>query len=95
MKCQRCGTETNVTIMSMFNKQTICMDCKDREKQRPDYRQAVAADEAAIRQGNFNFKGIGLKPIPEPDPEPDTIIDCRVNNFDDVDRIIRDELGID
>lgn len=58
--CQRCGKETICTIMSMFNTEMICLACKDAEKQRPDYKAAVEADEAAIKQGNFNFKGIGL-----------------------------------
>lgn len=59
--CQRCGKETNITIMSMFNTQTICMDCSDSERKRPDFEDARKADEAAIKSGNFNFKGIGLK----------------------------------
>jgi len=60
-KCARCHKDTYVTIMSMFNTQEICMACKDSEEKRPDYGIARAADEAAIRRGNFNFKGIGLK----------------------------------
>ena len=60
MDCERCGTPTNITTMSMFNEETICMACKKAEQQRPDYKDAVAADEAAIKSGNFNFKGIGL-----------------------------------
>lgn len=60
MLCERCGNPTVVTIMSMFNTQTICMDCKAAEEQRPDYREAVAADEAAIKSGDYNFKGVGL-----------------------------------
>jgi|SRR5271157_6183104 len=61
MDCERCGKPTSITILSMFNAQAICMGCKQAEEQRPDYKEAVAADEAAIRSGNFNFKGIGLK----------------------------------
>lgn len=57
--CQRCHQETCAIIMSMFNTQEICMDCKDKERQDPRYKDAVAADEAAIRQGNYNFRGIG------------------------------------
>lgn len=60
-RCERCYKETTITIMSMFNTQTICMDCKDREKKRPDYKDAQAADEAAIRRGNYNFGGIGWR----------------------------------
>jgi ribosomal protein L37E len=62
MKCDRCGKETNVHIMSFFNEDDICLDCKEAEKQRPDYKDAVAEDEAAIKRGDYNFKGIGWKP---------------------------------
>jgi len=60
-RCDRCGTKTNTTIMSMFNTQTLCMDCKDAEEKDPSYKAAREADEAAIRGGNFNFPGIGRK----------------------------------
>lgn len=59
--CVRCGKQTNVTIVSMFNTDEICLECKDAERQHPDYQSAVAAEEAAIRSGDFNFKGIGMK----------------------------------
>jgi hypothetical protein len=61
VECQRCHKHTLATIMSMFNTEEICMECKEAEKQRPDYDAAVKADEAAIRSGDFNFKGISLK----------------------------------
>ena len=32
---------------------------KEKERQRPDYREAVEAELAEIRKGNYNFKGIG------------------------------------
>ena len=57
--CQRCSKETRITIMSMFNTQTICLDCSDAERKDPRYAAARAADEAAIRGGNYNFGGIG------------------------------------
>ncbi len=57
--CQRCGEETSCTIMSMFNTAMICIDCSDKERERPDFKKAQEADEAAIRSGNYNFKGIG------------------------------------
>ena len=60
MNCERCNEQTIVTITSMFNTQTICMKCKAAEEQRPDYNAAVKADKAAIKAGDFNFKGIGL-----------------------------------
>lgn len=62
MKCERCGAETGVTIMSMFNTQTICLDCKDGEARHPSYLQARAAEEAAVRAGNSNFPGAGFQP---------------------------------
>lgn len=59
--CDRCGAELTVRTMSMFNEDIICMVCKEKERQRSDYRKAVEADNAAIRNGNRNFKGFGLK----------------------------------
>ena len=46
--------------MSMFNEQTICMDCAAKERERPDYKAACDAEIAAVRAGDRNFKGIGL-----------------------------------
>jgi hypothetical protein len=45
----------------MYNHDVLCMDCKVKETQREDYRQAVEADYAEIKRGNYNFPGIGLK----------------------------------
>lgn len=45
----------------MFNEQVICMVCKEKEKKRPDYKDAVDAEIAEIKKGNYNFKGIGLE----------------------------------
>jgi len=59
--CQRCQKPTNgVTIMSMFNTQVICMDCKKTEKENPRYAEAVEKDIQEIKKGNYNFEGIGL-----------------------------------
>lgn len=57
--CERCGKETNTLIMSMFNTEMICMECKTKERNHPDYKKANDADINAIRNGNYNFKGIG------------------------------------
>jgi len=58
--CDRCNRPTgNVTTMSMFNEDVICMSCKEKEKQHPDYKKAVDADNSEIKKGNYNFKGIG------------------------------------
>jgi len=60
MNCERCGKETNITTMSWFNTQTICMDCANAEKANPRYKEAKAAEHAEVLKGNRNFKGIGL-----------------------------------
>ena len=60
--CDRCGGSlAGGRIMSMYNEDCLCMDCKTAEKNRPDYKAAVAADVAAIKVGNYNFPGIGLE----------------------------------
>lgn len=59
--CDRCGGSlSGGRIMSMYNTDCICMECKNDELKRPDYRKAVEADLAEIRNGNYNFQGIGL-----------------------------------
>ena len=58
--CDRCGKPLNGrSIMSMFNTDIICMDCKREEKNDPRYKQALEADRDACAHGNYNFKGIG------------------------------------
>jgi len=59
--CDRCGGELKVRIMSMFNEDVICMECKEKETQHPDYKKARDAEMEEVRKGNYNFKGIGLK----------------------------------
>lgn len=60
--CDRCGGSLEKgRIMSMFNEDCICMDCKAKERKRPDYRKALEADRAEIKKGNYNFKGIGYR----------------------------------
>jgi len=58
-KCDRCRTETNVTTMSMFNTQVICMDCQDAERKRPDFEAARQAETEAVLRGDYNFPGVG------------------------------------
>lgn len=59
--CDRCGGSLEAgRIMSMYNKDCICMKCKDEEARRADYREALEADREAIARGNRNFEGIGL-----------------------------------
>lgn len=60
MICQRCSKEAKTFIMSMFNTQMICMDCKDEETRHPRYREACDAELEAAKRGDYNFQGIGL-----------------------------------
>jgi hypothetical protein len=60
MRCERCGKKALSLTGSYFNTQMICPDCDDRERKHPRFKDAVAADEAACRQGNYNYSGIGL-----------------------------------
>ena len=60
--CDRCGGSLeNGRIMSMFNNDCICIKCKKEETMRSDYKQARDADCEAIKNGNYNFAGIGLR----------------------------------
>jgi len=59
-RCNRCHEQTNVTIMSKFNTDIICTDCKRRERDHPAYIAADRAEVNAVRQGIRNFPGIGL-----------------------------------
>ena len=59
--CDRCGKPLTTRTMSMYNTDVICMECKAEERKRGDYDKAVEADHEAIRSGNYNFQGIGLK----------------------------------
>lgn len=45
--------------MSMFNTDCICMECKEKEKQRKDYKAAADAEMKAVKRGERNFKGVG------------------------------------
>ena len=59
--CDRCHKSlAGGRVMSMFNEDCICMSCKEKEMARPDYKQAVEADITAIKNGNYNFIGIGM-----------------------------------
>lgn len=61
-RCERCGAETYVVSMSWFNTEMICLACQARERAHPDFAAAKAAEEAAVRRGDYNFPGVGLPP---------------------------------
>ena len=57
--CDRCGgTLDGGRIMSMYNEDCICMECKRRETKRSDYDFARSMEVAAVRAGNYNYKGV-------------------------------------
>ncbi len=59
--CDRCGKPlTDGRTMSMFNTDCICMECKRKEVENPNYKTASEADQKAIKNGDFNFPGIGF-----------------------------------
>lgn len=58
--CDRCGKDLKTgRIMSIFNEDCICMECKEKETKDKDYEKARDAEAAEVRKGNYNFKGIG------------------------------------
>lgn len=57
--CDRCRKPTNVTSTSWFNTQTLCTSCQDEEAAHPDYAYAKKVENDAVRNGNYNFPGIG------------------------------------
>lgn len=58
-KCDRCGGPLTIRIMSRFNTDTICPDCEVKEKAHPLYEKAKAVELDAVKNGNYNFPGIG------------------------------------
>jgi len=60
--CDRCGESLDgkCRIMSIFNTDCICLECKEAEKEHPKYKEARDAEHAEVKRGNYNFKGIGF-----------------------------------
>lgn len=58
--CDRCGKElSGGRTMSMFNTDCICLECKRKERQMNEYAAACEAENAAVKRGEKNFRGIG------------------------------------
>lgn len=60
MTCDRCGKETFGTTGSYFNTETICFDCRDLEEAHPLFEEARRVETEQVKNGNYNFPGIGL-----------------------------------
>ena len=57
--CDRCGGSLDGgRIMSSFNLDCLCMNCKEKEKEDPDYQKALEAEIGEIKKGNYNYKGL-------------------------------------
>ena len=58
-RCDRCAKPANDTIMSWFNTDDLCDACQKQEKSHPDFRFATEVEYKAIKNGDFNFPGVG------------------------------------
>ena len=58
-KCDRCNESGGCLTMSVFNTEMICLVCEDKEKEHIKYSTAREAEREAIKNGNYNFRGIG------------------------------------
>jgi hypothetical protein len=59
-KCDRCGAGNCPLILSMFNLDMLCLDCKQKEEKHPDYQKACDAEREQVRLGTAGtFVGIG------------------------------------
>ena len=57
--CDRCGGSlSGGRIMSMYSTECLCLDCKEKEKDRADYQAAVKVELDEVKKGNLNYKGI-------------------------------------
>ena len=60
-KCDRCkGSLSAGRIMSTYNTDCICMDCKKAETKRSDYKFARDTELNEVIKGNLNYQGVGL-----------------------------------
>lgn len=58
--CNRCGDTTRLYRVSMFNTDTICMECLRIEEKHPKYEEARDEERKSwMERGQRNFPGIG------------------------------------
>lgn len=53
---------TTARIMSMFNMDMICPECKEAERKHPLYEVASQKEREALLRGERRFPGIGCPP---------------------------------
>ena len=62
MRCPRCGKDVPNLIVSIFNRDQVCMDCIEEETNHPKYEEAIDACKQAEKNGDTKFEGIGWTP---------------------------------
>jgi len=58
-RCDRCYQPAQISTMSRFNTDTICVPCEKLEKAHPNYLEAQEAELTACKRGDYNYPGIG------------------------------------
>lgn len=56
--CSRCGKELTTRIMSKMNEEVICLDCAEAERKHSLHKEAVEAELAEVKAGNYNYPGL-------------------------------------
>ena len=49
-----------LSTMSRFNTEQICVECEGIEGGHPEFSHAVRVEEAHVKLGNYNYAGVGL-----------------------------------
>lgn len=62
--CMRCNADLHrvPSTVSRFSTEEICLTCDQEERLAPNYAEAHRVEAEAVRRGDYNFPGIGLKP---------------------------------
>lgn len=58
--CDRCKKPSNMLTGSYFNTEMICMSCDEKERAHSMFEMARAKEREQVKQGNYNYEGIGL-----------------------------------
>lgn len=58
--CDRCHLPTNSLKGSYFSTENLCSRCVTEERHHPMYKHAVDVEHNAVKNGNYNFGGIGV-----------------------------------
>ena len=58
--CERCKEDSSEFFVSLFNSDVICSKCTKEEQKHKKYKEAVRVQLSHLKQGDLEFKGIGL-----------------------------------